>query len=168
MTDPLYIALMRFTRDLLSHPEAFIKAGRQNFDREHFEQPYIVVDSLAGDTPISSNERYDGVLEQMQYSEYVSRPVTFDFYGPNAPMLSRRFRLLSRSQPSQDLQRDLGITIWHPTAATDVKALTGQQYGERMQLQCQVHYSPSLIVDILRIDIAQLRIIGERGLIYEQ
>lgn len=168
MTDPVYIALMRLTRDLLQHPEAFIKAGRQNFERQHFEQPYIVVDSLAGDTPISSNQRYDGALEQMQYSEYVSRPVTFDFYGTNAVLLSRSFRLLCRSQGAMDLQSELGITVWHPTAATDVKALTGQQYGERMQLQCQVHYSPSLIVDILRIDIAQLRIIGERGLIYEQ
>lgn len=168
MIDPLYIALMRFTRDLLPHPEEFIKAGRQNFDRQHFERPYIVVDSLAGDIPLASSERYDGGTEEMTYAEYVSRPMTWDFYGPTANMLCRNFRLLARSQASQDLQSDLGITVFHPTAATDVKSLTGQQYGERMQLQCQVHYSPSLIVGILRIDTAQLRIIGERGLIYEQ
>lgn len=167
MIDPLYIALMRYTRDLLVHPEAFIKAGRQNFDREHFEQPYIVVDSVAGDVPLSSSEVYDGVTEQMTYSEHVSRPVTFDFYGPTAHELCRKFRLLARSQSSLELQGNLGITVFHPTAATDLKSLTGQQYGERMQLQCQVHYSPSLIVGILRIDTAQLRIIGERGLIYE-
>lgn len=168
MNDPLYIALMRFTRDLLSHPEGFIKSGRQNFDRQHFEQPYIVVDSLSGDLPLTSSEKYDGDLEQMTYSEHVSRAVTFDFYGPTAHDLCRRFRLLARSQASLELQSNLGITVFHPTAATDLKSLTGQQYGERMQLQCQVHYSPSLIVGILRIDIAQLRVIGERGLIYEQ
>ena len=168
MIDPLYIALMRYTRDLLVHPEAFIKAGRQNFDREHFEQPYIVVDSLSPDLPLTSSEVYDGDTEQMVYSEQVSRAITWDFYGPTAHTLCRNFRLLARSQASQDLQSDLGITVFHPTAATDLKSLTGQQYGERMQLQCQVHYSPSLIVGILRIDTAQLRIIGERGLIYEQ
>lgn len=166
--DPVYISLMRFVRDLMSHPEDFIKAGRQNFDRQHFEQPFIVVDSLSGDIPLASSESYDGGTEAMTYIEYVSRPVTFDFYGPGAAKRARDFRLLCRSQASGDLQRSLGITVWHPTAMTDVKALTGQQYGERMQLQCQVHYSPSLVVDILRIDTAQLRIIGERGLIYEQ
>lgn len=168
MIDPVYIAMMRFTRDLLGHPEEFIKAGRQNFDRQHFEQPYIVVDSLAGDVPLASSEAYDGATEQMTYAEYVSRPMTLDFYGPTAHDLCRRFRILARSQASEDLQASLGVTVWHPTAATDVKSLTGQQYGERMQLQCQVHYSPSVIVGILRIDTAQLRIIGERGLIYEQ
>jgi hypothetical protein len=168
MTDPVTIQLMRFTRDLLGHPEEFIKAGRQNFDRQHFEQPYIVLDSLAGDVPLSSSQSYDGDLEQMTYSEQVSRPFVWDFYGPTAHDLCRKFRLLARSQASLELQSALGVTVMHPTAATDVKALTGQQYGERMQLQCQVHYCPSVVVDILRIDTAQLRIIGERGLIYEQ
>lgn len=168
MTDPVTIQLMRFTRDLLGHPEEFIKAGRQNFDRQHFEQPYIVIDSLAGDVPLSSSEAYDGTLEQMTYSEQVSRPFVWDFYGPTAHTMCRNFRLLARSQASLELQQSLGVTVWHPTAATDVKSLTGQQYGERMQLQCQVHYCPSVVVDILRIDTAQLRIICERGLIYEQ
>lgn len=165
--DPLYIGLMRFARDLLGHPEEFIKAGRQNFDRQHFELPFIVVDSLAADVPLSSSESFDGETEQMTYSEQVSRPITFDFYGPDAAVTSQRFRLLCRSQASSELQDKLGITVYHPSGITDVKALTGQQYGERKQLQCQVHYSPSVIVDILRIDIAQLRVISERGLIYE-
>lgn len=168
MTDPVTIQLMRFTRDLLAHPEEFIKAGRQNFDRQHFEQPFIVIDSLSGDIPVSSDSKYDGTAEQMTYSEYVSRAFVWDFYGPTAHTLCRNFRLLARSEASLELQQSLGVTVWHPTAATDVKSLTGQQYGERMQLQCQVHYCPSLVVDILRIDTAQLRIIGERGLIYEQ
>lgn len=168
MTDPVIIQLMRFTRDLLAHPEEFIKPGRQNFDRHHFEQPYIVVDSLAGDVPLTADEDYDGAAEKMTYSEYVSRAFTWDFYGPTAHDLCRRFRLLARSQSSEELQQALGVTVWHPGAATDVKSLTGQQYGERMQLQCQVHYCPAVVVDILRIDTAQLRIIGERGLIYEQ
>lgn len=168
MSDPVLVNLARFVRDLLPHPEDYIKLGRQNFDRKEFEQPYIVVDSLAGDVPLSSSEQYDGETETMVYSERVSRLCTFDFYGPTAHTLCRNFRLLARSQASIELQEALGITVWHPGAATDVKSLTGQQYGERMQLECQVHYSPSLVVDILRIDTAQLRIIGERGLIYEQ
>lgn len=168
MSDPVLINLARFVRDLLPHAENFIKIGRQNFDRKEFEQPYIVIDSLASDVPLSSSESYDGDAEEMTYSERVSRLCTFDFYGPTAHTLCRNFRLLARSQASLELQEALGLTVWHPSAATDVKALTGQQYGERMQLECQVHYSPSLIVDILRIDTAQLRIIGDRGLIYEQ
>lgn len=168
MTEPILIQLQRYVRDLLGHPEAYVKAGRQNFDRQHFEQPYIVVDSLSGDVPLASSTRYDEVAEEMQYSELVSRAFTFDFYGPTAATLCGNFRLLARSELSLELQQGLNITVFHPGAATNVKQLTGQQYGERMQLECQVHYSPSLIVDILRIDIAQLRIIGERGLIYEQ
>jgi hypothetical protein len=168
MTEPILIQLQRYVRDLLTHPEQYVKAGRQNFNRQEFEQPYIVVDSLSGDIPLASSNKYDEVNEQMQYSELVSRAFTFDFYGPTAATLCSNFRLLARGETSLELQQSLGITVYHPGAATNVKQLTGQQYGERMQLECQVHYSPSLIVDILRIDIAQLRIIGERGLIYEQ
>lgn len=168
MTEPILIQLQRYVRDLLTHPEQYVKAGRQNFNRQEFEQPYIVVDSLSGDVPLASSKKYDDVAEQMEYAELVSRSFTFDFYGPTAATLCSRFRLLARGELSSDLQQDMKITVFHPGAATNVKQLTGQQYGERMQLECQVHYSPSLIVDILRIDIAQLRIIGERGLIYEQ
>lgn len=168
MSDPALIQLARFVRDLLPHPEAQIKIGRQNFERVDFETDYIVVDSLAADIPLASSEDYDGTAEEMTYAELVSRPVTFDFYGFNAHANVRKFRLLARSQAALELQDTLGITVWHPGGATDVKSLTGQQYGERMQLECQVHYSPSLVVDILRIDTAQLRIIGDRGLIYEQ
>ena len=168
MTEPILIQLQRYTRDLLTHPEQYVKAGRQNFNRQEFELPYIVVDSLSGDIPLASSTRYDEVAEEMQYSELVSRAFTFDFYGPTAATLCTNFRLLARGENSLELQQSLGITVHHPGAATNVKSLTGQRYGERMQLECQVHYSPSVIVDILRIDIAQLRIIGERGLIYEQ
>ena len=168
MSDPALIQLARFVRDLLPHAESLVKIGRQNFDRAGLETDYIVVDSLAADIPLVSSESYDGDAEAMTYTELVSRPVTFDFYGSNAHANCRKFRLLARSQAALELQDSLGITVWHPGGATDVKSLTGQQYGERMQLECQVHYSPSLVVDILRIDTAQLRIIGERGLIYEQ
>lgn len=168
MTEPILIQLKRFVRDLLPHPEEFIKDGRVNFNRQEFEQPYIVVDSLSPDIPLASSANYDGDTERMRYVELVSRSFTFDFYGPTAATLCSNFRLLARSELSLDLQSELNITVFHPGAATNVKQLTGQQYGERMQLECQVHYSPSVIVDILRIDIAQLRIIGERGLIYEQ
>jgi len=168
MSAPILIQFARLVRDLLPHPEQFIKIGRQNFDRTQFEQAFIVIDSLAGDIPLASSERYNGATEEMEYSELVSKPVTLDFYGPTAHALASRFRLLARSQASLELQQTLAFTLFHPSTATDVKSLTGQQYGERMQLECQVHYSPSAIVDILRIDTAQLRIIGDRGLIYEQ
>ncbi len=168
MTEPILIQLQRYVRDLLVHPEQYVKAGRQNFNRQEFEQPYIVVDSLSGDIPLASSSEYNEVDEEMRYTELVSRAFTFDFYGSTAAANCSRFRLLARSELSLELQQSLSMTVFHPGAATNVKQLTGQQYGERMQLECQVHYSPSLIVDILRIDIAQLRIIGERGLIYEQ
>lgn len=168
MSDPVLIQLARFVRDLLPHPESQVKIGRQNFDRTAFETDYIIIDSLAADIPLASSEKYDGHAESMQYSELVSRPVTFDFYGFNAHANCRKFRLLARSQAALELQEALGVTVFHPQGATDLKSLTGQQYGERMQLECQVHYCPAIVVDILRIDTAQLRIISERGLIYEQ
>jgi hypothetical protein len=37
---------------------------------------------------------------------------------------------------------------------TDVKALTGQQYGNRVQVELVIQYSPSITLDVLRIDTA--------------
>ncbi len=47
---------------------------------------------------------------------------------------------------------------------TDVKMLTGQQYGERQELTLNVRYSTSADVETLRIDTAITEIRTETGM----
>lgn len=147
-------ATARVIRDLLQHPETLMTFGRIGDDREFFEQDYIVLDSLAPAQPMSHGERYDGTAEVMTYSGRVRQPVTVDFFGLNAYTNASKLQLLLRSDKALDLQEQHGITVHGATQITDVKVLTGQQYGNRVQLELVIHYSPSINVDILRIDEA--------------
>lgn len=155
------IELAKFTRDLLPYNEQLIRIGRQNFERADFETNYIVVDGLGPIQPLARGQKYDGTAEQMSYSVRQQKPCTMDFYGPGAYDNAERFQLLLRSQQSHDLQHDLGITVNAVNAITDVKALTGQQYGNRVQIELNMNYTVSADVDTLRIDTAQIEIISE-------
>jgi len=48
----------------------------------------------------------------------------------------------------------LEIGVFQASGLTDVKMLTGQQYGERQELTLNVRYATSANVDTLRIDTA--------------
>lgn len=153
--------LALFIRDLLVLPESVINIGRENFDREDFTALQIVVDTLGQATPLSKNESFDGVAEEIEYAQQWQAPCTVDFYGDGAFEEATKFLLLVQSQASYELQRDNGISIYHSSALTDVKSLTGEQYSERYQLALNVQYTISAKVDTLRIDTAQVTIISE-------
>ena len=141
-------------RDLLEHPESLITFGRIGDSRTFFEQDYIVIDSLAPAQPLSHGEKYDGHAEVMTHYSRVRQPITVDFFGVNAYTNASKLQMLLRSDKALDLQDQQGVTVHGVSQITDVKALTGQQYGNRVQVELVIHYSPSINVEILRIDEA--------------
>ena len=149
------IYLQLFIRDLLVYPEELIERGRRNFEQADFETDYIVVDGLGGSNTTARSESFDSVAEVMSYARRISKPCTIDFYGAAAFTNSDKFVTLLGSQLSLDLQAELGVTIGSVSVITDVKSLTGQQYGERLQLSLIMQYNISSAVATLRIDEAQ-------------
>ena len=163
MPSPLLIAVAKFVRDLLAYDEQLIRIGRQDFTREQFQTAYIVVDALGQQARVASSETFDGAAEELSLGTMHSGPVTLDFYGDGAYTRANDFSLLMRSQTALELKQTLGINIYQPSGLTDVKALTGQQYGERVQLEMITEISTETIIDTLRIDTAQLQISNENG-----
>lgn len=155
MKHPVLIGTARIIRNLLQHSESLIQFGRVNFEREQFEQNYIVIDGLGPEVPLTRSQTYDANTEEMTYSARVSKPITIDFYGFNAYANAAKFSQMVKSQRCYDLQQTNGITLYGARAITDLKQLTGQQYGERYQIELTAHYSPAQIADILRIDSAE-------------
>ena len=150
-------------RDLLSYDEQLIRVGRQNFTQKDFETDYIVVDDVGQSLQTASLETFDGDAESLSLGGIWRGPVTLDFYGSGTYNRAIQFSLLLRSQGARELKRTHGITIYHPTGPTDLKQLTGQQYGERLQIEMQVEISLDSSVDTLRIDTAQLEFRNEQG-----
>ena len=155
--DPILIKLALVIRDLLEHPESLIQFGRLNAEQEQQNLDYIVIDSLGQEVPLSKSETFDGEEEVMTYSVHVSKPVTVDFFGENAYTLARRLKLLQPSQKSKTLQFAQGINMQSFRGPTDVKQLTGYQWGNRLQLETNVQYSVSENFDTLRIDEAVIQ-----------
>ena len=147
-----------FIRDLLGYNEQLIRIGRQNYDIEDFNVGYIGVDSLGASRRLASGEQYDGTLEQMTYQQQWMAPVTISFYGTDAWATATRFALLVQSQASRDLQEALGLGVYQASGLTDVKMITGQQYGERQELTLNVRYATAADIDTLRIDTAQIEL----------
>jgi len=152
--NPALILLARVVRDLLPHPEDMIKFGRLNEERESFEEDYIVVDALAPGQPLTRGQRYDGDAEELTLSTRMRQPVTIDFFGTSAYTNAEKLQLLLKSDKALDLQEQYAITVGGVNQITDVKALTGQQYGNRVQVELTIQYSPSVVLDVLRIDTA--------------
>ena len=150
-----------FIRDLLTIPEATINIGRNNFIRDDFNLLQIVVDTLGESKPLSRSNKFDGTLEETQYSQQWQSPCTVDFYGDDAYTTATDLLLLMQSQLGYELQRDNGITVYESSSLTDVKALTGEQYSERYQLGLNVQYTLSKTIATLRIDTAEINIINE-------
>ena len=153
-----------FVRDLLGYNEQLIRIGRQNYDIDDFSVGYIGVDSLGAAQRLASGEKYDGTTEQMSFQQQWQAPVTLSFYGAAAWATATRFGLLIQSQASLELQESLGLGVYQASGLTDVKMLTGQQYGERQELTLNVRYATAVDIDTLRIDTAELEIRTETGL----
>jgi len=112
----------------------------------------------------ASLETYDGDTEVLSLGGIWKGPVTLDFYGANTYNRAIDFSLRLRSQAGLELKEALGVTVYHPTGPTDLKQLTGQQYGERVQIEMQVEISIDVDIDTLYIDTAQTEIRTEKGI----
>lgn len=159
MIDPL-IQLMRFTRDLLGHDESLIKKGRLNEAQALDTTPYIAVDAIAPATPITRGDAYDGVAEVMTYHTEYRMPATLDFYGTNAHANASKFAVLVNSHASQSLQKRYTLRVGATSGVTDIKALTGQKYVNRVQVAVTLRYTQHVDVNVLRIDSAPIEVIS--------
>jgi hypothetical protein len=151
-----HVALL--VRDLMGYDEQLIRIGRQNFERADFETAYVVVDELGQAARVGNMETFDGAAEELSIGAMWRGPVTLDFYGAGAYTRAIEFSLRAKSQAAYELKRSLGINTYHASGPTDLKALTGQQYGERVQLDMVVEVSSDVTIDTLRIDIAQIQL----------
>lgn len=147
-----------FIRDLLAYDEQLIRVGRQGYDIDDFTIGYIAVDTLGPAQRLGGGEVFDPVAEVMEYQEQWRAPVTISFYGNGAWQRATDFSLLLRSQKAYELQDLLGIGVYLTSGLTDVKMLTGQQYGERQELTVNVQYSTGINVGTLRIDTEQIEL----------
>jgi len=163
MNESLRLTAM-FVRDLLGYDEQLIRIGRQNYDIDDFAIGYIGVDSLGAAQRLASGEKYDENTEIMSYQQQWQAPVTLSFYGSGAWNTATNFALLIQSQKSLELQESLGLGVYQASGLTDVKMLTGQQYGERQELTINVRYATYADIDTLRIDTAQIELRTESGL----
>lgn len=158
MIDPL-IQTMRYLRDLLGYDEQLIKKGRINEQSANSKIGYIAVDALAPAQPTTRSEKYDGVAEVMTYCQTHRLPITIDFYGQPAYENATKLTVLTSSHIAQWLQKKYNIRVGSPSGITDVKALTGQQYVNRMQIELILHYTQCVEVDVLRIEKAPFEVI---------
>jgi hypothetical protein len=163
MNEPLSLTA-NFIRDLLAYDEQLIRTGRQNYKIADFTIGYIGVDSLGASRRLASGATFDGTLEKMTYQQQWIAPVTISFYGDDAWSTATNFALLIQSQKSLELQESFGIGVFQASGLTDVKMLTGQQYGERQEITLNVRYSTSADVETLRIDTAITELRTETGL----
>lgn len=155
--------LALYVRDLLTYDEQLIRIGRKNYTREDFETAFIIVDSIGPAERQSSGEHYDGTAEVQTLYDRYQAPCTLNFYGPGAFDRAADFIARMRSQAALELQETLGLTVDRASTLTDVKALTGQQYGENIELSLNIKYNQSVDISTKRIDTAQIDIISEAG-----
>lgn len=150
-----------FVRDLLNYDEQLIRIGRENFKRADFSQPYIVVDNLGPQIRLSKFDDFDGVAEVQTLGIKWRSPCTLNFYGADAYDRASQFTLMMASQDALELQRAQSVTVYQVSSMTDVKVLTGQQYGENIELQLNIEYNQTIDLAVKRIDTAQVDIISE-------
>ena len=153
---PVLVAVAKLVRDLMSYDESLVLIGRENFGRGKSSHPYVVIDALGAQQLLATNEVFDGTVESLALGSLWTGPVTLDFYGTGAYTRVAEFCARLRTQTACDLQRTLGIVCYLPRNIIDVRALTGQQYGERIQVELTVSAPTNLTIDTLRIDIAQI------------
>jgi len=160
--NPLLQKVAILIRDLMQYNnEDLIKIGRQNMPQNDFKTSYIVVDQLGDRIRESSSEKFDGVNEVMTYGAVYKTEIAVEFYGDDAYSNANRLIGLLRSQASFERKQSLGIGTYQPRALTDLKQLTGQQYGNRLQTSFIVQDNGAVDVNTLRIDTAQYRFLSE-------
>lgn len=163
MTQPPHmIAMSKFVRDLLIYNEQLITFDRTDASEGDFSTSYIVVNGSNIANKTSSGRNYDGELEIMNYNSSFAQAIILEFYGDDAYVNASNFELLAPSQLGADLKRTLGISISNVSSATDVKQVLGYTHGNRVHLEMNINYNPSIDVDTLRVDTTEFTIIEDK------
>lgn len=152
----------RYVRDLLDYDENLIQFDRSNTQESDTETSYIVVNGSSIANVLSHGATYNSNTEIMEYSASEAQAITLEFYGDNAYTNAESFGLLNQSQKAREVSRNLGLTIKNVSSATDVKQLLGYQYGNRVHVQFNIQYCPSIDVETLRVDTAQYEILVDK------
>lgn len=151
------IQFAKYVRDLLAQPEGeVVILGRENMRRDDMTGLQIVVDELEPTRRLTTAQKYDGDSEVMTHSQQHRGIFSVNFYGDGAFEQTQKFILIKNSQKGYELSRDLGIDVYTPTGYQNLKLLTGEQYSERYQIECNVIFTVSAAVDTLRIETAQI------------
>lgn len=150
--------LAEYTRDLLTFNPSLIVIGRENAIKDNSVKNYIVIDELFS-VPDSRSPSYDGDEEEQELTIVMKGDFTIDFHGEDARANAAKFQVLQGGQNSRELQRDLGITVFHASAFRDLKSLEGSQYKDRYQIEIKLQYNETQTVETLRIDTAQTTLI---------
>lgn len=160
-TNPLCAKVGLLVRDLMAIDEKFVLMGRENRPQDDFVTGFIAIDQLGASLPQCATESFDADEEVMTYSTLMKSTVTIEFYGDDAYHNANRLTGLLRSQAAYDKKVALGINVFNVSSLTDLKQLTGAQYGNRLQMSLVVQDGREVKVGTLRIDTPQLRIITE-------
>ena len=150
--------LADYVTGLLDFNPSLVIVGRENAVKVDSLKNYIIVDELFS-VPDARTPSYDGEAEELEHNILMRGDFTIDFHGEDARANAAKFQVLQNSQSSKDLQRSLGITVFHATAFRDLKLLEGSQYKPRYQIELKLLYNETEIVDTLRIDTAQTTLI---------
>lgn len=163
--NPLVKKFALLVRDLMAKPESEILIGRLNANQEDFETSYIAIDQLGASVRIAGSDQYDGSedVEVMSYDSLWRTELTVEFYGVDAYTNADWLAGLLRSQDAFDKKYALGIGVFQVSSIADIKQLTGQQYGNRLQMSVTVQDSRRVDVDTLRIDTVQFTVLTEDG-----
>jgi hypothetical protein len=152
-----------FVRDLLAYQENLIRIGRGNHNIEDFETNYIGVDTIGTSIRLATGEKFDDVNEIMTHAQMWQTPIVLSFYGNDADSNASDFSCLIKSQAAFELQQTLGIGLYQASQATDVKTLTGQQYGNRIELNLNVIHTISADVATLYIESVEIELNSEQS-----
>lgn len=153
------INVARYIRDLLDYDENLIQFDRKNTQQSDTVTGYIVVNGSGVQNVLSHGSSYDGDAEIMEYSKSESRLITLEFYGSDAYENAELFSLLNQSQKAKEISRGLGLTIYNVSQVTDIKQLFGYQYGNRVHVDFNIQYCPSVYVETLRVDASEFEIL---------
>ena len=146
---------------------ASIVIGRSNILNFDYNRLLYVIDIIPSSSLVSAGQKFDGVNETTNFIELWRHDVTIDVYGQDAWQDALTLSSLFRSQLATDAKTSLGLTSFVVSSKTDLKELTGSQYINRVQLGCVVQNCEVVEIETLRIDAVQLRIINEKGTLYD-
>jgi len=152
-----------FVRDLLEYNEQLIRIGRGNEEITDFSLSYIGVDSLGPAFRLGSAESFDDDNEIMNYAQQWQAPVVLSFYGDDAWENAQKFTCTAKSQLAYDLQNTHVLGVFQASNLTDVKTLTGEQYGNRLELNLNIIFSISADVATRYLESVEIQVNSEEA-----